>query len=82
MCAKKIHLTEARRTVSVLSPTFKPFRAAQATSVTDGSWTKQRKPQDYFSALYTSKKGVAENLRIQEHLMSCRFKKYGVWVST
>lgn len=37
MYPKKIHLTVARLTVSVLSPTFRPFKAAQATSVTDGS---------------------------------------------
>lgn len=36
---KKTNLAVARRTVKVLSPIFKPLRAAHAMSVTDGSWS-------------------------------------------
>lgn len=36
----RTYLEVARRTVSVLSPIFKPFKEAQATSVANGSWSK------------------------------------------
>lgn len=39
-----MYLAEARRTVRVLSPIFKPFNAAQAMSITEGSCKSKLHP--------------------------------------